>query len=110
MLLRLWTICFIAALYCFYMHKIYPDLRVMVPIHTYSLVTHTLPSIVGHRFAATSSVSVDPRRTSYSFYGAVPHSYGVASSVFMAGNFAVGFPEGFSTLLQLSLFSLFMVL
>ncbi|KAK0462188.1 hypothetical protein IW261DRAFT_1428171 [Armillaria novae-zelandiae] len=85
MLLRLWTICFIMALYCFYMHKIYPDLRTMVPIHTYSLATHTLPSIVSHRFAATLSVSV-------------------------AGNFAVGFPEGFSTLPQLSLFSLFMVL
>ncbi|KAK0463303.1 hypothetical protein IW261DRAFT_1427855 [Armillaria novae-zelandiae] len=61
MLLHLWTICFIVALYCFYMHKIYPDLCTMVPIHTYSLVhvvTHTLPSVVGHRFAATLSVSV----------------------------------------------------
>ncbi|KAK0478074.1 hypothetical protein EDD18DRAFT_1364794 [Armillaria luteobubalina] len=100
MLLRSSTVCFIAAFYCFYMDKLYPDLRLTVSIHTCSLMSYVLMSIFGHIFGAMSLVLVEPCKSTYSISYALPCFYDVTSSTF-AGYVALGTPEAFCALPQL---------
>ncbi|KAK0481039.1 hypothetical protein EDD18DRAFT_1363268 [Armillaria luteobubalina] len=105
MLLRLSTVCFIAAFYCFYMDKLYPDLRSTVSIHTCSLMSYVPMSIFGHIFGAMSSVLVEPCKSTYSISYALPRFYDVTSSTF-AGYVALGTPEAFCALPQLPSWSM----